>query len=427
MKTMNMGNRGSIVELLQMGLNRAGFSDLVIDGVFGPATKSAVLNFQKILELDSTGTADTPTWNALTPYLTGFVNHEIKSGETYSAIAREHNTTVEAIAVANPELDPMNLLIGTIVTVPLSFDVVETNISLSSYLMEYELSGLLARYPFIRADVIGKSVMGRNIYSIDIGEGGNNVFYNAAHHGNEWITGTLLMKFLEDYAKARVSGGEIGGIPAMSIYAHSTITLVPLVNPDGVDLVTGALNETSQYKFAQSLARNYPGIPFPSGWKANISGVDLNLQYPAGWELAKEIKFSQGFRYPGPRDYVGSAPLSEPESLSVYNLTRARDFSLTISYHSQGEVIYWKYGGYLPSGSWEIALQFSLLSGYLAEETPSESGNAGYKDWFIQEYNRPGYTFEVGLGENPLPISQFDKIYRDNVGVLAVGAVITNE
>ena len=45
-------------------------------------------------------------------------------------------------------------------------------------------------------------------------------------------------------------------------------------------------------------------------------------------------------------------------------------------------------------------------------------------DWFIQDYNRPGYTIESGIGENPLPISQFDEIYQDNIGILILGAVL---
>ena len=42
---------------------------------------------------------------------------------------------------------------------------------------------------------------------------------------------------------------------------------------------------------------------------------------------------------------------------------------------------------------------------------PYASGHAGFKDWFILEYDKPGYTIECGLGENPLPISEFDEIY----------------
>ena len=43
-------------------------------------------------------------------------------------------------------------------------------------------------------------------------------------------------------------------------------------------------------------------------------GVDLNLQFPAGWEQAKEIKFAQGFTSPAPRDYVGSRSFSYTRS-----------------------------------------------------------------------------------------------------------------
>ena len=48
----------------------------------------------------------------------------------------------------------------------------------------------------------------------------------------------------------------------------------------------------------------------------------------------------------------------------------------------------------------------------------------GYKDWFIMNYRRPGFTIEAGLGNNPLPISGFDEIYRDNIGILVLGMVI---
>ena len=48
----------------------------------------------------------------------------------------------------------------------------------------------------------------------------------------------------------------------------------------------------------------------------------------------------------------------------------------------------------------------------------------GYKDWFIQTYNRPSYTIEAGLGENPLHISHFDEIYKDNIGILILGAIL---
>ncbi len=147
----------------------------------------------------------------------------------------------------------------------------------------------------------------------------------------------------------------------------------------------------------------------------------MNLQFPAGWEEAKKIKFAQGYSSPAPRDYVGPTPLSAPESIAMYEFTRSRNFSLILAYHTQGEVIYWRFLDYNPAGSRQIAQYFSSVSGYRVEETPLASGYAGYKDWFIQDYDRPGYTIEAGLGTNPLPMSQFPKIYADNVGILIGG------
>jgi g-D-glutamyl-meso-diaminopimelate peptidase len=63
------------------------------------------------------------------------------------------------------------------------------------------------------------------------------------------------------------------------------------------------------------------------------------------------------------------------------------------------------------------------VSGYTLADAPYSSSFAGYKDWFIKLYRRPGYTIEVGRGENPLPLSQFDEIYRDNLGILIVAAL----
>ena len=37
---------------------------------------------------------------------------------------------------------------------------------------------------------------------------------------------------------------------------------------------------------------------------------------------------------------------------------------------------------------------------------------------------KPGFTIEVGLGLNPLPISQFEQIYNDILGILILGSIL---
>lgn len=272
---------------------------------------------------------------------------------------------------------------------------------------------LAEKYAFVRLSVFGKSVMGKPLLYICAGNGQRRIFFSACHHANEWITTPVLLKFMSELFEKAYTGGRIGIYNAGDLLSRSTVYFAPLINPDGEDLVLGIISNGQHYNDAKKIAEDYPLIPFPSGWKANIEGTDLNLQYPAGWEKAKQIKFNQGFICPAPRDFVGSAPLSAPESLALYDLTKAISPDVIIAMHAQGKEIYWKFGGCEPEGAHSLGLILSEKSGYKLSETPPLSDNAGFKDWFIEEYNRPGYTVELGDGENPLPLDQFDEIYSD--------------
>jgi len=259
--------------------------------------------------------------------------------------------------------------------------------------------------------------------------------YNAAHHANEWITAVILARFAEDCARevlpaweSWVDGNQPGearnpGVPEMQSpwYEQVTLHMVPMVNPDGVDMVAGGRRAT--YTEAHNCGANVCGdnnmhdsgkksMHMHDDWKANACGVDLNSNYPAGWDLAKTHKYARGYTAPGPRDYVGPYPLSEPESLAMAAYTKLINPAMTLSLHTQGEVIYWRYRDYMPSGAAELAKLLSAASGYELADVPDESSHGGYRDWFIEEFNRPGFTIECGLGENPLPISDFDGIYR---------------
>ena len=295
----------------------------------------------------------------------------------------------------------------------------------SSNVVYENLSSLRQTYPFLQIGSAGRSVLDKDIPYVRVGRGQKEVFYSAAIHANEWITSLVLLEFLYEYCAAIQSNGTIGGFSARRLFETVSIYIMPIVNPDGVDLVTGAITSSSEaYLQAQEISINFPDIPFVQGWKANIRGVDLNLQFPAGWQNAREIKYAQGFNRPAPRDFVGYGPLTEPEALAIYNFTLQHNFRLILAYHSQGEVIFWQFQNYNPSGAFFIGNQFSSVSGYSLEPTPFNSSFAGYKDWFIQNYNRPGYTIEVGLGTNPLPLTQFNKIYNDNLGILVLGSVL---
>ena len=302
--------------------------------------------------------------------------------------------------------------------------IVQTDVPVTSRGTSDTIARLVQTYPFLRTELLGRTAFQRPISTLVVGNGPRRVLFSAAHHANEWITTLVLLKFVEQLAQALAENGQIFGVDGAEIARRATIYTVPLVNPDGVDLVTGALPAGSfAYENARELASFYPAIPFPAGWKANLLGVDLNLQYPAGWQQAREIKFSQGFTRPGPRDFVRKAPLDQLESRALAGFTEFLQPELVLAYHTQGRVIYWKYLDIDVPGASAYAEAFARVSGYTAEDTPYASAFAGYKDWFIQRWRRPGFTIEVGLGENPLPLSQFEQIYRENIGILTISAL----
>lgn len=301
--------------------------------------------------------------------------------------------------------------------------IVPVDKPMTSALCTETIGKLLERYPLFRTDTLTTTAFGRPIEALTLGQGERKVIFSASHHANEWITTPVLLKFAEELAEAAETGGRLFGVKADTILKAATIYLVPMVDPDGVDLVTGAIGpRRAEYEAAREIAGDFPDIPFPDGWKANLKGVDLNLQYPAGWLLAREIKFAQGFNRPAPRDYVGRAPLSQRESRALAEFTEAIDPDLVIALHTQGKVIYWQFRDYQVPGARVLAEEFARLSGYALEDTPYESSFAGYKDWFILNWRRPGFTIECGLGDNPLPLSQFDEIYRDVLGILVTAA-----
>ena len=302
--------------------------------------------------------------------------------------------------------------------------IVRTDIPMTPRLCEDTILALTRAYPFCRSEVLTTTAFGRPLRTLVIGSGPRKVIYTAAHHANEWITTPVILKFVEELAEAIKAGGSVFGTDARSIAEAATIYTVPMVDPDGVALVTGEIRPGElAYAQAEGLARNYSEIPFPQGWKANLMGVDLNLNYPAGWLQARENKFAQGFTLPGPRDYVGRAPLDQPETRALAGYTEFLAPALVLAYHSQGEEIYWQFRDIQVPGAEELGRRLAQVSGYALAETPFLSAFAGYKDWFIQYFRRPGYTIEVGQGVNPLPLSQFDSIYEKNLGILVTAAL----
>jgi len=143
------------------------------------------------------------------------------------------------------------------------------------------LEALQAKYPFLTIFYYGTSVLGKRIPYIKLGNGTKEVFYNATIHANEWINSVFFMKWIENFCEAYSQGKDWQGYNLQEIWNTTTIYLAPMLNPDGVDLVTGVMNQNlPSYQEAVRIAEDYPNIPFPNGWKANIRGGDFEKYHP---------------------------------------------------------------------------------------------------------------------------------------------------
>lgn len=293
-------------------------------------------------------------------------------------------------------------------------------VPITSARQESYLRSLRRHFPFVYARTLTHTAFGRPVRALQLGAGAYKVLVAAGHHANESITSCAVWRFLWEYCAAFVCGGRIAGHDARALYDRSMLYLVPLVDPDGADLAAGACAEDSpEYRAAASIAADYPHIPFPSGWKANLAGVDLNLNYPTRWALARKIKQEQGIASSAPRDFAGFSPLDQPETAALAAFTACVHPDLMLALHTQGSVIYPGPAETAPPGSDALARAFSEVSGYPVEPVPSESANAGFKDWFLDRFRRPAFTIELGLGENPLPMTHLPAISRTLTGILA--------
>ena len=267
-----------------------------------------------------------------------------------------------------------------------------------------ETEKLKEEFPFVKREIIGKSVMKKPIYCIKIGDGDKKLFINGAHHGLEYITSAFLMRFLFDAQLNLKNGTDMWGYPIKELFNKVTLYVVPMVNPDGVDIAVNGLDITNRY---HRLLISMVGIhSFNKVWQANGRGVDINHNYNAGW-----AEVSPG---PAPTKYSGPFPESEPETKAVADFVREMDFDMLLAFHSQGEEIYYDFDGLAGEKARRTAEKLSRASGYPVCVTEGTASFGGLKDWFIKEYGKQGFTVEMGRGKNPLDEKRLDEFYKDN-------------
>ena len=263
----------------------------------------------------------------------------------------------------------------------------------------------------ITSGSIGSSVLKRDIPYFIIGnpDAPKKILIVACFHAREYMSAQFVMKQAEYYL-SNYENGTYNKLKFQDILNRCSICYVPMLNPDGVSLAQKGLSSVSDIDIRNKIYHmNNCRYDFKS-WKANANGVNLNFNYNAMWENIPNA-------LPGPEKYKGPTYESEPETKSLVDFVNRNDFASVIAYHTCGSIIYW-YFGQKPEEykrDNQIAKGLGNLTGYNLV-APSFSKPGGFKDWFVLNKKRPGFTIEIGrnVTNAPLPISQFPEIFDRN-------------
>lgn len=259
---------------------------------------------------------------------------------------------------------------------------------------------------------IGKSTLNKNILATHLGSfDGTQIIIQGGIHSREYIS-TLLMVEQARYLYVN------------DLVKDGGIYFVFLTNPDGTEIALDGLQNIPCEITKQYLTLGNNGSGDFSQFKANVNLVDLNTNFDADWGEGSQNVFC-----PSSENFVGFYPNSEREVQNLITFTQRIKPSLTISYHSKGEVIYYGFTGESEQNiirDRAIGEQLSALTGYPLIFTENSTG--GYKDWCIKNLQIPSYTIEVGsnLLSHPIGEENLPEIFEQNkdVPLLALNLAI---
>ena len=284
----------------------------------------------------------------------------------------------------------------------------------------------------LRVDEIGQTVDGNKLYDFRVGNPAaeRHLLVFGGIHAREYITAQLVMRQLVQLLSDQSTNGSYENIAVRELLSNTEIHFIPMANPDGISIsqlgLEGLHTEAVRETVRQIAAKDGKALTesYLRQWKSNANGVDLNRNFDARWE-----SYNDHLGHASADHYKGTAPECELESKALADLTRQFQFDATLSYHTQGEVIYWNFGqeGELKNMSLLLANCVSELTGYRLDGNFQALDTAGYKDWAISKLGIPSLTIEAGHGGNPVDPAQMDAIWRENRDVVPMTLKLLKE
>lgn len=364
------------------------------------------------------GPKASPSTETGTASATSEVGPMAGTGAAQAASGADSTMTANSAADSNVYADGL----GDTLPLPAGFHF--NNIATYTYQnMVDDLTVLKAQFPEMQMDVLGTTADNRSLYHVVVGNPNakHKILVHAGIHAREYIVSQLCMREIASLLEMQQKGTVYRGCSVPELLQNTCIHFVPMVDPDGITLVQGGIDalQTAAAKTSVLTIAGFDGATdmgtYLRTWKNNINGVNLNRNFDANWsEAAAKVD------HPSSMNYKGTAPESEIESKMLADLTRAIMPDRTISYHTQGKVIYWYFGetGTYKNEGLNLATIVHNNSGYAISNSWSQTDAAGYKDWAVQKLDIPSVTIECGIGTSPVPEEQIESMWTRNDGIL---------
>ena len=254
------------------------------------------------------------------------------------------------------------------------------------------IEDLIKEYPFLNVQIVGRTALGRGIFSLSMGNTKNSVIYVGAVNGCQWLTSLILLLFTERLCHSAKHSHLLCSVDIRKAFSQLGITVIPCLNPDGAEIsVHGVKGAKSMGSFVSS---------FTDGdrlsWKANAMGVDINHNFGKSRQLAQE----KGIFTPSPSLFSGEYPESEAETKAFTRLCRMVNFRQCLSLHTGGEEISFRHSENEPAQSSMMAKILACSCNYTLSER-DDGFLWGLRDWFSKEFYRPAFEIGVGTEEKP--------------------------
>jgi len=230
------------------------------------------------------------------------------------------------------------------------------------------------------------------------------ILFDGCHHSNEILGAEICLAILRTFV------GRDGTDPEITLWLDKfQIYVVPVVNVDGYQVVTSGTDPRWRKNRRDTNGDGIMDI---------TDGVDINRNYDFNWAHG-------GSSDPQSERYRGAYPFSESENRAFASLARGKHFIASLTYHSEGEVIYypWTWGGrkapddsLLTSIARDVARNIVTMKGDTNYRAEYGAGLVGQSyPWLYGTLGTFDFVVETGRGASFPPAYLVDGIVRANL------------